>query len=120
MRAGAAEALAALRAAGRRLAVVSNFDQRLRALLRELGLARELACVVLPADCGAAKPDRRIFEACLARLALPAARCVYVGDRDDLDVAGARAAGLRAIHVSDVATLAELPARIDALERENA
>jgi putative hydrolase of the HAD superfamily len=119
-RPGAQAALSGLRAAGRRTAVVSNFDQRLHGILRELGLARELACVVLPADCGAAKPDPRIFAACLARLALPAERCVYVGDRSDLDVAAARAAGLRAIDVADVATLAELPARIEAMERENA
>jgi putative hydrolase of the HAD superfamily len=119
-RPGAREALESLRAEGRRLAVVSNFDQRLRPILRDLALLEFFECVVLPADCGAAKPERRIFDACLERLALTAAQCVYVGDHAALDVRAARAAGLAAIDVGTLATLAALPARIAALERETA
>jgi putative hydrolase of the HAD superfamily len=115
---GAREALGALKAAGRRLGVVSNFDQRLRPILRELGLLDFFDCVVLPADCGAAKPDRRIFDAGLAQLGLVAGACVYVGDHASLDVRAAHAAGLAAIDVSELATLAALPERIEAIEIE--
>lgn len=118
-RLGAHEALAALAASGRRLALLSNFDQRLRPILSELGLHDHFECVVLPADCGAAKPDRAIFDFCLARLDLPAHHCVYVGDHARLDVKASKEAGLAAIDISEVATLADLPVRIEAIESEN-
>jgi putative hydrolase of the HAD superfamily len=115
-RPGATEALGDLRASGRRLAIVSNFDQRLDPILRELGLRACFEHVVLPVDCGAAKPERAIFDACLARLALPARACVYVGDHARLDALAAHAAGLTPIDVAELATLATLPDRIAALE----
>jgi len=115
---GAHEALRALRARGLRLGVLSNFDGRLPGLLAGLGLAASFELVVLPRDAGAAKPDPRIFAFALARLGVAPAEAVYVGDDADDDVAGAAAAGLRAIHVASLATLAELPQRIDALAKE--
>lgn len=119
-RPGAAEALAGLRRGGRRTAVVSNFDGRLPALLEALGLLGALDAVVLPAQIGAAKPDPRIFEAALRRLGARAGEAVFVGDDHERDLAGARAAGLTAVDVASLATLAELPARIDALEADGA
>lgn len=113
---GAEEALDALEAAGRELAVLSNFDLRLRGLLDALGLRARFRTVVLPADAGAAKPSRRIFDVCLERLGLPAHRAVYVGDHATRDVKASRAAGLHAIDVGTLATLAELPGRVAALE----
>ncbi len=115
-RPGAEEALAALRAGGRRLAIVSNFDQRLPPILRELGLLAYFEHVVLPVDCGAAKPSRAIFDACLARLGLAASACAYVGDHARLDVEASQAAGLTPIDVASLATLADLPARLAAME----
>ncbi len=115
-RPGAGEALAALGARGLRLAVVSNFDHRLEPILAGLGLAGFFEAVVRPAHAGAAKPDAQIFACALARLGVAPAEAVYVGDDAEQDVAGARAAVLAAIDVAELATLAELPARIDALE----
>jgi len=112
----AAEALAALRAAGRRLAVASNFDHRLPAILAGLGLAAALETVLLPADLGAAKPDPAFFHAVAARLAVAPFAAVYVGDDPVQDLAPARAAGWRAIDVGSLATLRELPERIRTLE----
>jgi putative hydrolase of the HAD superfamily len=109
---GAREALDALRARGLRTGVVSNFDGRLPGLLAGLDLASRLEVVVRPADAGAAKPDARIFACALARLGVAAAETVYVGDDAQDDVAGASAAGLRAIDVSALASLAELPDRL--------
>jgi putative hydrolase of the HAD superfamily len=116
LRPGAAEALSALRARGRRVAVVSNFDHRLPAILAGLGVAQLLEAVVLPADAGAAKPDPRIFRVALDRLGALPAEAVCVGDDRERDLAAARALGVRAIDVASLATLAELPARIEALE----
>ena len=108
----AAATLTELRVAGHATGVVSNFDCRLPAILEGLGLEELLDVVVLPSDAGCAKPDVRIFALALRRLAATADCTVYVGDDAVLDVAGARAAGLRAIDVATLATLAELPARL--------
>lgn len=115
---GAPEALAALRASGLALAVVSNFDGRLPDLLARLGLARAFAVVVLPGEAGVVKPDPRIFRIALERLGVAAAEAAYVGDDADDDLAGAAAAGIPAILVGSLATLAELPQRIESLSKE--
>lgn len=115
-RAGASDALAALRAAGRRLAIVSNFDQRLAAILRDLAVLGFFEQIVTPVDCGAAKPSRAIFEACLARLGLAADACAYVGDHARLDVLASHEAGLTPIDVGELVTLTDLPARLAAME----
>jgi putative hydrolase of the HAD superfamily len=117
---GAVACLDALAARGLRLAVLSNFDQRLRGILAGLRLEGRFAVVTLPADAGAGKPARAIFEHCLARLGLAAPRVLYVGDREEEDVAAARAAGLLALEVGALPDLSALPAAIDRLEGEYA
>lgn len=107
-----APALRALRAAGLRLAVVSNFDGRLHRVLRGLGLSPHFHAVVTSSECGAAKPDPRIFAAALAALGSSAEATLHVGDSEGLDVRGARRAGLRALRIErrepDRAPLREL------------
>ncbi|MDH3212101.1 MAG: HAD-IA family hydrolase [Myxococcales bacterium] len=114
---GSRTALAALRARGLATGVVSNFDQRLHQILEGLDLDGFFDVVVLPASVGAAKPDARIFRVALERLGRGAAETVYVGDDREHDLEGARAAGLRAIDARALATLAELPNRVEALNR---
>jgi putative hydrolase of the HAD superfamily len=116
-RPGATAALAALAAAGRRRAIASNFDHRLHALLAGLELDG-VDAVLLPSDLGAAKPDPRFFSAVAAHFAVDASAAVYVGDDPEQDLAAALRAGWRAIDSGSLATLAELPRRIAALEAE--
>ena len=52
---------------------------------------------------GIVKPDCRIFHRALERLEASPAHAVFVGDHPEVDVAGARAAGLRAIWRRDPA-----------------
>ncbi len=111
---GAPELLRALRERGLATGIVSNFDGRLPGILAGLGLAPLLDTVVLPSGAGAAKPDPRIFRVALERLDVPAEAALFVGDDAEQDVAGARAAGLRAIDVASLATLDALLARLDA------
>jgi putative hydrolase of the HAD superfamily len=113
---GAGEALRGLRAAGRRCAVVSNFDRRLPALLEGLGLAPLLDACVLPSDAGSAKPDPGIFRAALAALGARPAEAAFVGDDSRRDLDPARALGMHPVDVASLATLADLPARIAALD----
>lgn len=116
---GIRELLAELRARGLATGIVSNFDQRLIGILQGLDLKELLDVVMLPSEARAAKPDPRIFALALERLEVPAAEAAFVGDDPERDLAGARAAGLKAIEVGSLATLAELPARIATAAREN-
>jgi putative hydrolase of the HAD superfamily len=93
----AAETLEALAGRGYRLGVVSNSNGHVRTLLERAGLARFLEVIVDSAEIKIEKPDPRIFSAALEALGLPPAACAYVGDIYEIDVAGARAAGLRPI-----------------------
>jgi putative hydrolase of the HAD superfamily len=92
--------LARLRAAGARLAVVSNWDVSLHDVLERTGLRPLVDAVVISAELGVAKPDPAIFRAALDRLGAPADGAVHVGDSLEHDVAGARAAGLDAVLVA--------------------
>jgi putative hydrolase of the HAD superfamily len=117
-RPGAAALLRELRARGLATAVVSNFDRRLPGVLEALGLRSALDALVVPSDAGAAKPSPRIFQVALSRLGVPAERALYVGDDPEQDLAAARAAGLRAVDVTRLATLEDLLDRLDADPRE--
>jgi HAD superfamily hydrolase (TIGR01509 family) len=93
---GVAPALVDLRAAGLKLAVVSNSEGTIAALLAELGLA---GCFDLVLDSwveGFSKPDPRLLDLALHRLGVAAADAIMVGDSPGADVAGAAAAGVRA------------------------
>jgi putative hydrolase of the HAD superfamily len=112
----------ALRERGIRLAVVSNFDGRLRRILRELGLADAFEAIVLSSECGFAKPDPRIFEAALTAVGADAGSTLHVGDSLGDDVVAARRAGIAAVRIErgaagdadTITTLAEVAAdRID-------
>jgi putative hydrolase of the HAD superfamily len=92
--------LEALRAAGARLAVVSNWDVSLHHVLDRTRLRDLVDAVVISAELGAAKPDPAIFRAALERLGATAGEAMHVGDSVEHDVAGARAAGLDAVLVA--------------------
>jgi putative hydrolase of the HAD superfamily len=94
---GAAQTLDALRARGYRLAAVSNADGRVRGLLAQARLLSRLEVVVDSAELGIEKPDPRIFHAATSALGLSPAEAVYVGDIYEIDVVGARRAGMEAI-----------------------
>lgn len=117
---GAEACLVGLRARGLATGIVSNFDQRLRAVLGELGVHHLFDVVVLPADAGAAKPERAIFDAALKRLGLGGGQAAFVGDHAEQDVAGARAAGLVPVDVRALATLEALPAALGLAARSGA
>ena len=117
-RAGARDALRALRSAGRRCAMVSNFDHRLHDILEGLALARFFEFVLLPGEACATKPSPRVFRTALHKLALPAAAVALVGDSERDDLEGARAAGIHGVDVRRLATLADLEAHLVELESD--
>jgi putative hydrolase of the HAD superfamily len=90
-------ALRELRGRGLRLAVVSNWDCSLREVLDSAGVLELVDEVVSSAEVGAAKPDPALFRAALSALGCEPSEAVHVGDREDNDVRGAEAAGIRAV-----------------------
>jgi HAD superfamily hydrolase (TIGR01509 family) len=55
-------------------------------------------------EIGAMKPDRAFFTACLDAVGVPAESCIFIDDAE-ANVEGARAAGLKAVHYRDPASL---------------
>jgi len=101
-------------AARYRLAVVSNFDYSPTALdiLERAGVADLFGAIVVSDAVGWRKPRREIFEEALGRLDARAADALFVGDRPDIDVAGARAVGMDAAWLNP--ERAPLPAAVAA------
>lgn len=94
------EVLTALRNRGLRLAVLSNWDDRLPLLLERLELAPYFEAVVYSAAVGVEKPFPAIFQAALDRLDAAPEEVVHVGDRPQEDIEGAEAVGMRALHLA--------------------
>ena len=82
---------------GFRLAAVSNWDARLRPLLRDLSLIPFFEAVSVSSEVGFLKPSAVLFEHALRMLGLPAGAVVHVGDSFAEDVVGAKSAGLAAV-----------------------
>jgi putative hydrolase of the HAD superfamily len=89
--------LDALRERGLRLVVVSNANGTLPAHLRRLGLEHCFHVVLDSCNEGVEKPDPRFFEIALQRSGASRDTTIHVGDLYEVDVVGARAAGLRGV-----------------------
>lgn len=90
---GAVAGIDAARARGARVAVISNWDDRLRPLMLDLGLDAHLDLLVVSGEEGVEKPAPEIFLRAASRLAVPANCSVMFGDNPKNDVDGARNAG---------------------------
>ncbi len=127
----AAPALAEL-AADHELVLVTNGATCLQhEKLAASGLGDRFGAVVVSAEVGVGKPNAAIFRHALALLSCAPSNAVMVGDSLARDVEGAVAAGLGAVwlnrtgrgrhdvtgDVPEIATLADLPATLAALER---
>jgi putative hydrolase of the HAD superfamily len=91
------DTLAALKARGVRMSVISNFDSRLLPILAGLGAAPFFDQVFVSSRMGYAKPDPRIFHAALQHHGLSANEALHVGDSEFNDQRGAAGAGLKGI-----------------------
>jgi putative hydrolase of the HAD superfamily len=136
---GSMAGLALLAQSGLRLAVTSNSDGTVEAMLRrheivQVGAGPGVAVEVITdsGTLGVAKPDPAIFHATVAALGLEPHEVLHVGDSVHYDVHGARGAGLHAVlfdpygvavgDVPTVGSLAELvplaaSTRTDTLQR---
>jgi len=76
------------------LAVISNFDGRLRFILEHLGISKYFAHVFVSSEIGADKPDPEIFVRALKFIDLKPNEVLHVGDDSDRDWKAASEAGL--------------------------
>ena len=63
--------------------------------IRTLGIEGSFDAIVVSGEVGVYKPNRGAFDILLGRLGVEAAHALYVGDSQENDVAGAKAAGMR-------------------------
>jgi putative hydrolase of the HAD superfamily len=115
-------ALEALAPLGLRLGVISNWDERLRPLLRKLHLQNCFETIAISCEIGSPKPSPIIFEHAARGLGLSPDVILHVGDSLEMDVAGAHGAGFHAVQLrrdlasgaGGIRSLTELPAAIAA------
>ena len=112
------DVLGDLRSRGLRLALVSNWDSRLKTIAEGLGLSALVDAMVISAVAGVRKPDPRIFRVALDALGVRPEEAVHVGDVPEEDVAGAVAAGVRPVLIrrSKKMLAAEVPPGVPVIE----
>ena len=94
----AEQTLSTLRAAGMKLGLITNGSVRMQSRKLEcLALRPVFDTILISEEEGIHKPDRRIFCRALERLNADPRRAVFVGDHAEVDIEGARAAGMRAV-----------------------
>jgi len=79
------------------IAVISNADGKIEAVLRRCGIADCFASITDSGNVGHEKPHPAIFEAALREMKAGAAESLYVGDVYSVDYVGARNAGMQAV-----------------------
>lgn len=93
---GAIKTVERIAGMGLRVGVVSNAEGQIERSLEDAGF-KGFETVVDSHLVGVQKPDPAIFGIALERMSLRADRAIYVGDLPEVDVKGARAAGISAI-----------------------
>ncbi len=78
--------------------MVSNFDYTptVRRILTDSGILGRFETVIVSDTVGWRKPRPDIFHRALADMGVSAGECLFVGDRPDIDVAGAKGVGMAA------------------------
>lgn len=110
---GIAAALEIASDAGLPMAVLSNSAFHapvLEQALSAVGLRDYFRFVLATADYGLRKPGPEIFAVALKRLQVEARACWYIGNAQEFDVAGARAAGCYPVWYDEVGEGSSVPA----------
>src|SRR5690625_420131 len=87
-----------LRARGYKLAILSNWDERLRPLLSGMKLDRYFDQILVSVEVGFEKPDPQIFKYAEEKLGATGNEILHIGDSHHHDVLGAKTHGWLAIH----------------------
>lgn len=94
MRPDAVPTLRALREMGLRVGLISNCTSDLPVRVEQSPLAALVDAAVFSCREGVMKPDALLYRRVASLLAVPAEKCLYVGDGSDDELAGAQAVGM--------------------------
>jgi 2-haloacid dehalogenase len=101
------DVLRRLRAAGQRLAILSNgTPAMLAAAVEKAGIGALLGTVLSVEEVGVYKPDPRVYRLAVERLAVPAEQIAFLSS-NAWDIHGAAAFGLRPVWINRLAAPAE-------------
>ena len=93
-------AIEAIKAAGIRIGVISNWVWGAPELLHDVDLARHFNGLTISARVGFMKPSPRIFEHALEQLRATPGKSIHVGDSYAADVEGARRVGITPVLIN--------------------
>jgi putative hydrolase of the HAD superfamily len=96
---GAEEALAWLRQRVALGLITNGPSEFQRGKIARLGIERYFDSITISGEVGKHKPDPEIFHVALKSLDVRPEEALYVGDRPEADIAGARAVGITAVLV---------------------
>jgi len=97
---GSKETLSALRDAGYKLGLLSDFPPRTK--LEYLGISGNWDAVLCSEECGALKPHPKSFIDLAKAMAIPPEKILYVGNSHSYDVAGAAGAGMKTAWIKEL------------------
>jgi putative hydrolase of the HAD superfamily len=90
-------ALQALKSKNIQMGVISNIGEQIDAYIDKAGFTDYLTYKVTSFEAGCDKPQPQIFQLALQRAGVTSTETLFVGDQYDLDVLGARSAGITPI-----------------------
>jgi len=95
--------LRSLKERGYKIGLICNIGRTpgvvIREILQKFGFLRYFDVLMFSDECGFRKPRPEIFLEAISRMDAEPSETVHIGDRPDLDVLGAKGAGLKAIHL---------------------
>src|SRR5438477_8151517 len=130
--------LAELKSTGLLLGLISNvtlLPDLMRADIEALGIGQHLDAALFSSEVGVRKPDPRIFTAMLGQIGVQPREAVFVGDRVNDDIAGAKGVGMHTVLTREfrheeivddprpdavIDRLRELPAVVERLRKDGA
>jgi len=77
--------------------LISNIERNMTDTIQKLGISAKLDIIVTSQDAGAAKPQPEIFRYAMQKGRVQPNESIYVGDQYHVDMAGAKAAGMKGI-----------------------
>ncbi len=116
MPAESVKAIKSLKAAGKKVALLSNADVMETKGWKKCPGAPYFDVVIFSCEVGFMKPDREIYELCLKKLGEKPENCVFVGDGGSNEFMGAKSLGISTIMVTGIAKVL-WPEKLPQIER---
>jgi putative hydrolase of the HAD superfamily len=116
LEAGTAETLSRLALRGYRLALASNYDQRLHSVMAGFPELRLLDPIFISSEIGWRKPAPEFFAHICTTLEMQPEEVLHVGDDPHNDYEGARSAGLQAVLFDPKGKAEDVPRRVSRLD----